>query len=95
MTCAMYRKYKKGKYLNWKRDLPFPDFFWSVEREREGEREREEGFLRRFTGIRRSKFVRIRTKVHHLDEGYAWVSKMRDFIEDPQEGIWGNQGLRV
>ena len=52
-------------------------------------------FLRRFTGFRRSEFVGLRTKVHRLDEGYAWVPKRRNFTKDPDEGIWGNQGLRV
>ena len=55
--------------------------FLSIEREREGER--EEGFLQRFTGFRRLEFVGPRTKVHCLNEGYAWVSKRRDFTEDP------------
>ena len=31
----------------------------------------------------RSKFVRLRTKVHHVYEGYALVPKTRDFVEDP------------
>ena len=31
------------------------------------------------------KFVRPRTKVHHVDEGYACVLKKRDFVKDPNE----------
>ena len=30
----------------------------------------------------RSEFVGLRTKVHLLDEGYMWVPKTRDFVED-------------
>ena len=26
-----------------------------------------------------------RTKVHHINEGYEWVSKTRDFAEDPND----------
>ena len=57
---------KKGKLSHLGKDLPFLDFL-SVEREGE----REEGFLRRFMGFRRSEFVGPRTKGHHLDKGYA------------------------
>ena len=32
-------------------------------------------------------FVRQRTKVHLLDEGYAWVPKTRDFAEDSNKGF--------
>ena len=32
-----------------------------------------------------SKFVGPRTKVHRINEGYTWVSKMRDFAKDPNE----------
>ena len=34
-------------------------------------------------------------KVHLLNEGYAWVPKMKDFIEDPKEEISGNKRLRA
>ena len=33
-------------------------------------------------------------KVHLLDENYAWVPKRRDFPEDPEEEILGNQNFR-
>ena len=59
---------KMGKISHLGKDLPFSDFF-SIEREREGEK--EEGFLWRFTRFRQSEFVESRTKIHHLDEGYA------------------------
>ena len=52
---------KRGKYLDWEKNLPFPDFFSA---ERKGERERK-------VSINDSlDFVGPRTKVHHLDEGY-------------------------
>ena len=41
--------------------------------------------------FRRSKFIESRVKVHILDEGYAYIPKRRDFIEDPNEEISGNQ----
>ena len=31
------------------------------------------------------KFVGLRTKVHRIDKGYAWVPKTQDFVEDPTE----------
>ena len=40
-------------------------------------------------------FIEPRVKVHLLDEGYAYTSKRRDFTEDPNEEISGNQGFRV
>ena len=35
--------------------------------------------------FRRSVCVGSRTKVHLIDEGYSWVPKTRDFIENPSE----------
>ena len=37
--------------------------------------------------LRWSDFVGPRTKVHRIDEGYAWVPKTRDFAEDPRKEI--------
>ena len=34
-------------------------------------------------------------KVHLLNEGYAYIPKMRDFTEDSKEEILGNQGFRA
>ena len=51
------------------------------------------GFFRRSMEFRRSEFVEPKTKVHCLNEGYAWVSKMRDFTKDPKEEIWENQSF--
>ena len=50
-----------------------------------GESEREPNFSLRSTEFRRSEYVGSRTKVHILDEGYAWVPKTRDFAENSSE----------
>ena len=52
--------------------------------EREGKKKKRKNpnFSLRSTEFCRLEFVRPRMKVHILDEGYAWVSKTRDFIED-------------
>ena len=46
---------------------------------------RDKDFIPRSTEFRWSVFVGPITKVHHIDEGYAWVPKPRDFIEDPSK----------
>ena len=43
---------------------------------------KNQNFSLRSTEFRWSKFVGTRTKVHLLDEGYVWVPKTRDFVED-------------
>ena len=55
-----------------------------------GEKESSQDFSLRSIEFRRSEFVEQRTKVHLLDEGYAWVPKMRNFIEDTKEEVSGN-----
>ena len=52
---------------------------------REERKRRDKNFLPRFIEFRRLKFVRLRKKVHRIDEGYAWVPKTLDFTEDPSE----------
>ena len=47
-------------------------------------------FPLRSSELRRLEFVKLRVKVHLLDEGYAYIPKMRDFTEDPKEEILGN-----
>ena len=42
-------------------------------------------FSLRSMEFRLSEFVGSRTKVHLLDNGYAWVPKTRDFIENSRE----------
>ena len=42
----------------------------------------------------RSDFVEPRTKVHHIDKGYAYILEIRDFGEDPKEEISKNQRFR-
>ena len=34
-----------------------------------------------------SVFVEPRTKVHHIDEGYTWVPRTRDFAEYPRKEV--------
>ena len=34
-------------------------------------------------------------KVHIHEEGYAWVPKMRGFIEDPNEDIWARKASHL
>ena len=55
---------------------------------------RDKSFIPRSTKFRQSKFVGPRTKVHHMDEGYVWVPKMRDFVEDPNEEFGKSKVLR-
>ena len=52
---------------------------------REERKRRAKSFIPRSTKFRRSKFIGPRTKVHRINEGYARVSKMWDFTEDPNE----------
>ena len=68
---------------------------WKNRGEKGREEERAKCFFRRSTEFRRSEFVEPRVKVHLLDEGYTWVQKKRDFIEDPNEKILGNQRFRA
>ena len=49
------------------------------------EGEKAPNFSLRPTEFRRSKFIEPRTKVHLIDEDYAWVPKTWDFTEDPNE----------
>ena len=61
-----------------------------------GEKGRGESFQDLFWGsteFRRSEFVEPIVKIHVLDDGYAWIQKRRDFIEDPKEEISGNQNF--
>ena len=63
--------------------ITFFAMFHVIVRE-EGKR-RAKSFLPRSMEFRWSKLVRPRTKVHRIDEGYACVPKMWDFVEDPNE----------
>ena len=65
-------------------------------RERGEKKERGElSFLPRSTEFCGSVFVGLRTKVHRIDERYAWVHEKRDFAEDPRGEILGNRSCRV
>ena len=66
---------------------PFSWFLSKRERERGGERDQDLSL--RSTIFRRLEFVEPKVKVHLLDEGYAWVLKMKDFDEDPKKKIRG------
>ena len=62
-----------------------------------GERKREErdsNFSLRSTEIGWLEFIGPRTKVHLLDEGYAWVPKRRNFTKDPKEEVSRNRIFR-
>ena len=62
-----------------------PIFLGLIERVREERKRRAKSFLPRSTEFRWSVFIGPRTKVHRIDEGYAWVSKTLDFVEDPNK----------
>ena len=76
--------------------------FWAEQREQRGregakrERKKENPtFFPQSTEFHQLEFIGLITKVHILDEGYAWVPKMKDFTEDPKKEIWGNQIFRA
>ena len=64
-------------------------------REKRGKKEIFQTFFRQSIEFYRSEFVDPRVKVHLLDEGYAYIPKRRDFIENPKEEILGNQGFQA
>ena len=47
--------------------------------------ERNPNFSLQSTEFHRLEFVGLRTKVHLLDEGYDWVLKTWDFVEDSRK----------
>ena len=52
---------------------------------REKRKRRAKSLFSRSTEFRQSEFIGPRTKVHRIDEGYVWVPKTRDFVENPNE----------
>ena len=60
--------------------------FYMREEERERENDSIQAFFRQSSEFCRLEFVKPRIKVHRLDEGYAHVPKMRDFIKDGDFG---------
>ena len=52
-------------------------------------------FLPRSMEFRGSVLVGPRTKVHRIDERYAWVPEKRDFVKDLRGEILGNRSCRV
>ena len=59
------------------------------------EKEESQGFLPRSTELCWLVLVGLRTKVHRIDEGYAWVPEKRDFSEDPRREISRNRSYRI
>ena len=49
---------------------------------------RASNFSLRSMEIRWSVFVGPKKIVHLLDEGYAWILKTRDFVEDSRKKFW-------
>ena len=81
-------------------NIPFFLFFvpgsnYGREREKERKEKRAKSFSLRSMELLRSDFVEPRTKVHHIDKGYEYIPKMRDFGKDPKEEILGNQRFRA
>ena len=68
-----------------KKEKKIISFFW-FELEREGEK-KNTNFSLRSTEFCRSKLVEPGTKVHLLDESYAWVPKTQDFAKDSSGGF--------
>ena len=66
-----------------------------TERWREERKTRAKVFLPRSTKFCWSVFVGLRTKVHRIDEGYVWVPRKKDFVEDPRREISGDQSCLV
>ena len=60
-----------------------------------GRKESFQAFFRQSTKFHRSEFVKTITKVHRLDEGNAYIPKMRDFTKDLKEEILRNQRFRA
>ena len=64
-------------------------------REKERGRKREPNFFLQSTEFRRLEIVEPRVKAHLLDEGYAWVPKMRDITKYPKEEISRNNEFQA
>ena len=69
-------KEKKGNIIF------FPAF---QEREKKGKEVSFQNFSLQSTEVGWSEFIGPRTKVHLLDEGYAWIPKTWDFTKDSSE----------
>ena len=72
----------------------FLSFWFELEKEGEKKKEKEKIQTSLFDDLRSS--VGSRTKVHLLDEGYAWVPKTRDLAKDSSEEVGKSKvsGLR-
>ena len=78
--------------LSWdKRGIKAKEPIFLVLIERERRREKEGSLISRSMEFRWLVFVGPRTKVHRINEGYAWVPGNKDFAEDPKREILGNR----
>ena len=62
---------------------------------REERKRRAKSFFPRSMEFCWSVFVGQRTKVHRIDEGYAWVPRKKGLSEDPRKDISGDRSCRV
>ena len=59
--------------------------FLLFKREKKGKDMSFQNLSLRSTEVGWSEFIRSRTKVHLLDEGYVWIPKTWDFTKDSSE----------
>ena len=72
----------KGAMKEKKKEKSFSFLLFEREREKKGEEVSFQKFSLRSLEIGWLEFIGPRTKVHLLNESYAWVPKSRDFFED-------------
>ena len=77
---------------NWERGWPFYGQY--VRERKRWEKESSQDFSLRPMEFRWSEFIKPRTKVHLLNEGYMWIPKRRDLTEDPKEEVSRNRIFR-
>ena len=78
------------KKSNLPKDLIF-GLIQTVERNREGGRERKPSFSLRFKGFHRSELGSPRIKVDLRDEGYVWIPESPNSSKVQGYGFHGNQ----
>ena len=76
----------KGKKISFGRGSPIFQNFERRERGREEKKnQKNQNLSLQSTKFRQSEFIRPRTKVHLLNEGYVWAPKTRGFAKDSSE----------
>ena len=65
------------------------------ERKQNMERKKESNLISMIHRVPSIGIHRARTKVYHLNKGYAWLPKTKDFTKDPNKEIWGNWIFRA